>query len=396
MTTLTASDIAALGRPEEAAFLEQCRPLADQPLRLVERLRGRFTPDQAREIAGFIEARVKAPAKFSRGGELLFTPLLLEQATSEVVADFKGRTYFAGLDTADLCCGAGGATLGLARHCPHVTAVDRDPLALALARHNLGVYGLADRCAFVEAELPAGIPPAAAYHFDPSRREGAGQRTRDLYEPPLASVAAILALSPDVLVKVSPLHPIDPDAGEYAHDIIALHGEVKEILLGYGRFNTGTVRAIFLPSGTMLSTDMEGSTAVAKGVGAFVFEPGTAAVKGGLVPQVAHRHGLQFLAPGARYLTGDTPAGADYMTPFKVRDVMPISYKNLNRYFKAAGVGHLAIKCKDSPVKSAAISRELHLRGPAAAVLFYVEPPEGARLFIIAEPVQDGNATGAE
>ncbi len=69
-----------------------------------------------------------------------------------------------GTEVADLGCGAGAATLCLARRLVacRVTGIERDPAMAALARDNLRLNGLADRCDVVTADL-ATPPPLGPF-----------------------------------------------------------------------------------------------------------------------------------------------------------------------------------------------------------------------------------------
>src|SRR5262245_4549214 len=83
------------------------------------------------------------------------------RASGETIAAHRARRYQPYAPVADLCCGAGGDTLALAGVAP-VVAVDRDPLRLAMAAANARAYGLAERVAFVEADLEQAPPPDCA------------------------------------------------------------------------------------------------------------------------------------------------------------------------------------------------------------------------------------------
>lgn len=72
----------------------------------------------------------------------------------------------------DACCGAGGNAIGFARAGCRVVALERDRSRLALARHNAGVYGVAQRIRFQQADSPARLrawpgPPADLLFVDP-------------------------------------------------------------------------------------------------------------------------------------------------------------------------------------------------------------------------------------
>src|SRR5262245_26751522 len=136
-------------------------------LRELTRLRRMATPERAAAAYEIALLRVRAAAKFSQASELYFTREALEQASGEVIAAHRAQRYRPYTAVADLCCGAGGDTLALARVAP-VVAVDRDPLRLAMAAANARARGLSERATFVETDLEHTPPPnAEAMFFDP-------------------------------------------------------------------------------------------------------------------------------------------------------------------------------------------------------------------------------------
>lgn len=77
--------------------------------------------------------------------------------TPESIAMAMARTV-SGLKVVDLGAGAGGNSIAFARAGCQVTAVEVDTGRLALARHNAGLYGVADRIRFLQAEGIAALP----------------------------------------------------------------------------------------------------------------------------------------------------------------------------------------------------------------------------------------------
>jgi hypothetical protein len=73
----------------------------------------------------------------------------------------------------DAFCGAGGNAIAFARMpwCRQVIALERDPERLAMARHNAGLYGVADRIRFVLGDFfqlaPSLAPSVQACFLDP-------------------------------------------------------------------------------------------------------------------------------------------------------------------------------------------------------------------------------------
>jgi SAM-dependent methyltransferase len=68
----------------------------------------------------------------------------------------------------DACCGAGGNAIGFARAGARVTAIELDPVRLAMAQHNARVYGVHDRVAFVLGDAREHLPrlPADLWFVD--------------------------------------------------------------------------------------------------------------------------------------------------------------------------------------------------------------------------------------
>jgi hypothetical protein len=228
-------------------------------LRELTRLRRLATPERAAAAYEIALLRARAAAKFSQASELYFTREALEQASGEVIAAHRAQRYQPYTAAADLCCGAGGDTLALARVAP-VVAVDRDPLRLAMAAANACACGLAGRAAFVQADLEQTPPPdAEAIFFDPARRQG-GRRVFALeaYRPPVALARSWRARTPAIGVKVAPgvsdedLAALEVDEVEF----ISVDGELKEAALWFGPLATPGRRA------TILTTDHPFDTAV--------------------------------------------------------------------------------------------------------------------------------------
>ncbi len=82
--------------------------------------------------------------------------------TSEPLALALGKRH-AGKRVLDVCCGAGGNSIGFARAGCAVVAVELEASRLALARHNAGVYGVRDRIRFLHGD---GLEACTAHPAD--------------------------------------------------------------------------------------------------------------------------------------------------------------------------------------------------------------------------------------
>jgi len=77
--------------------------------------------------------------------------------TPEGLAHQIGRRW-SGRRVIDAGCGVGGNAIGFARAGCAVTAIERDPVRLGLARHNARVYGVEERIRFLEGDAPRLVP----------------------------------------------------------------------------------------------------------------------------------------------------------------------------------------------------------------------------------------------
>ena len=84
----------------------------------------------------------------------------------ETLFDILG-SHVEGAHVLDGCAGTGAVGLeALSRGAAHVVFIDRDPRAIALIRRNAAACGVADRCTFRRAALPAAFRRLAPAVFD--------------------------------------------------------------------------------------------------------------------------------------------------------------------------------------------------------------------------------------
>lgn len=114
--------------------------------------------------------------------------------TPEALALALGRPL-AGCVVVDATCGAGGNTIGFARAGAQVVAIEADAARLALARHNAGIYGVADRVRFVRGDALLEVPRRSAdvLFVDPPWGVEWDRTRTDLSSVPL--LAALLPLA---------------------------------------------------------------------------------------------------------------------------------------------------------------------------------------------------------
>ncbi|MCL4871003.1 MAG: class I SAM-dependent methyltransferase [Anaerolineae bacterium] len=348
----------------------------DNHLSLAAELRQMLPPAQAQAILETALLRQIAAAKFSRAPQMFFTRPALEQASGEQIAHYRARRFLeAGCSTiADLGCSLGGDALALAAQA-EVTGVEWDPVRLAMAQHNVAVYGHGERFHPLQADINELTPfPAAALFFDPGRRDERGRRFYSIheYQPPLTVLERWLGKVKGAAAKISP----GVDYAEIAHldcevEIISVQGEVKEAVLWFGGLRSvARRRATLLPSGHTLTDDGADESVAVTAPLAYLYEPDGAIIRAGLVEPLARQLGANKIDPDIAYLTGEQPIETNMARCYPVQDFFPFQLKHLRHYLQARDIGQVVIKKRGSPLDPDVLRRQLRLRGRGQAVIF--------------------------
>ncbi len=165
---------------------------------------GRFLPG----AVTLIKLRRQAKKKFALAGSMFFTPLNLEQSTSEAVSEHIARRFHPDWKVADLTCGLGGNLIPLAKRCRQAIAVDKLELNIVCARENAAASGVAAKIEFIAGDAFANIKADVdAFFLDPARDREGKSKTRSIMnsEPALLEILPeIFKITHNVGVKISP------------------------------------------------------------------------------------------------------------------------------------------------------------------------------------------------
>ncbi|MCX7700471.1 MAG: hypothetical protein N2039_06305, partial [Gemmataceae bacterium] len=93
----------------------QLRPEANGELYAIEALRRKYDADLARMAISMTMLRQAARKKFAHAETMYFTRDALEQASGDVVAEYRAERFRSFGEIGDFCCGIGGDTMSLAR-----------------------------------------------------------------------------------------------------------------------------------------------------------------------------------------------------------------------------------------------------------------------------------------
>lgn len=365
-------------------------------LNTLTRLRSRYDPELARAAVEQTLLRQRARAKFSQADQMYFTSEALEQASSQPVAEHRAARLAAYSHVADIGCGIGGDTLALARAGCRVSAVERDPLRLALARANAEVLGLDAHITWVQADVLDTPPPAAdALFCDPGRRAGGKRRfVAEAYEPPLSRVLGWRSHTPALAVKLAPGIDTAELPADDTHELefVSLDGELKEAVLWCGplahtrRQATLLRRAENAVHTATLTSAEEAPTAPLALPGLWLYEPDPAVIRAGLVAHLAQRLGAAQLDASIAYLTAPTLESTPFARAWRVLEWLPFQLKRLRARLRALDASAVTVKKRGSPLDTDRLAKQLRGSGtrPLVVVLTRVQGQPAA---LICEPL---------
>ncbi|MCA9979181.1 MAG: hypothetical protein KDD89_00030 [Anaerolineales bacterium] len=363
-------------------------------LAVATHLRQQLTPDQTHAILETVLLREKASRKFSRASQMYFTRDGLEQASGEVVAEYRAvRFARAGIrQVADLGCGLGGDAVALTA-VAEVIGVDRDDIRLRLAQKNVAAYGHEDRFTAVQADLHTWSARSAlqALFFDPARRDEHGRRLYSVqaYQPPLSLWETWRTRTPHTAVKISPSVAYEELPPHAEAEFISVAGEVKECLLWTGDLHSGVARrATLLPSGATLTTAVLPPEIPIGPPHAFLYEPDGAVIRAHLVETLAAQLGAHKLSDEIAYLTADERHETPFARCFAVWDAFPFQLKRLRHYLRERQVGQVVVKKRGSPLEPDWLRQKLRLKGdPAVTAVVFLTQLGSEPLVVVGEEV---------
>ncbi len=307
-----------------------------------------------------------------------FTRSGLEQAAPEVTSAHAAARYRGAEQIADLCTGIGGNLVMLAGAAPTV-AVDADPVHLAMAGLNAGVYGR-DGVVLVRSDVrDFAVPAGAAVFVDPARRagqRGAGQRgagQRRLAaghsSPPLGFCLSLAVGGAAVGVKVAPGIPAELVPDGWEAEFISSGRQLGGAMLWSPALFTVPRRATLLPTGLtggLTLVAVPGPAVPVAMPGRYVIDPDPAVTRAGLVEDLARS--LSPLEPWKidsriGFLSCDRAVRTAFGRTLLVEESLPWSLKRVRSAVRAAGAGSVDIRKRGSAVDVDELHRRLDLSG---------------------------------
>ncbi len=361
---------------------------ADDPVRLVSRLRKDLLAERAHLVAEQIDLRHRARDKFHLADRMFFTRKGLEQATDEQIAAYKASRFPSGVLVSDLCCGIGGDLVALCARGP-VFGADRDAIVSLLATVNVQVHGFGDRCTLVAADIAAAELGAGAWHCDPDRRPAGRRATRgDLFEPSMEMLDKLLAKNRDAAIKLAPATEA-PAAWQQSAELmwIESRGECRQQVAWFGdlaKFPSRRAATILCADGQQRTVvgQAEELPPMAHQIGRFLYEPAAAVLAAKLTAVMCLEHNVASINPGIAYLTGDNPIDDRALTVFEVVDVFPFDRKQLRAYCRERNIGRLEIKKRGVELDPEKLRQEIIGGGDNSVTILIAPHQQQTRAFI--------------
>lgn len=428
---MSSSGLSQLLTPEGMALLDSLPEYSEEgSLALSQRLRGEgHCPELIAAALTQSRLRTKARDKFGDfASSMLFTAHGLEQATRlEVAAHHAARFRDAQVRrVADLGCGLGGDTIAKAALGLEVLGVDCDEETAALATVNVRPFPNA-RITLGRAE-DVDFSHLDGAWFDPARRESRRGRTARIHDPeeatpPLSFVRAVADEVGAVGAKLAPAIDHEHLVPGTETQWVSWRGQVLEACMYFGplarRVGEGGLAvpseatvgpagalaegAVIARSALVLGSDARSAQLVPDSsdeaelrnppvgsIGAYLWEPDGAVIRGGLLGTLARKLGAHTIDDSIAYLSSDDASQAALDSPlaraFRVREVMPFTTKKIAARLRELEVGTLEVKKRGMDIDPAKFRSELKLdrRAPRAATLIATRAG-GSRVAIIAE-----------
>lgn len=356
-------------------------------------------PELVSAAATQARLRTRAQARFP-GPPRWWTAAGLEQATRPALAARHARRLAAAGVTAvaDLGCGAGSDSLAFAAAGLAVTAVDRDPDALAALHATAADLGLAaedqhqsdpatapnpapGQVATCQADLTDFVAalrdPGPALFLDPSRRSGGTRRLHpQSWSPPWSWVCELAASHPAVGAKVAPGIPHDAIPATASAQWVSQAGDLLEAGVWWGalRDQSGRSAVVLAGDGQPVGClDDRGGIPTPRigGVGQWLVEPDPAVIRSGLVSVLAAQLDGWLLDPHIAYICGcGAPPGLAALsglgTAYQVLAEVPVARKALRAWLRQQDVGRVVVKKRGLDLDPAQLIRSLRLPGTGA------------------------------
>jgi hypothetical protein len=329
------------------------------------RINETFTGMHGKKIGGaMLDLRMlrhRANQKFILGQDMFFTRALLEQASSEAVAEYRTQRFVdAGYTSiVDACCGCGSDAITLARAGITVEAYDINEITTIFATKNAQVCGVSDKLSVHLADCTEIDLPDGPIMLDPARRKGSKRIINpELWSPSPDAVAEMIKGRPAACLKLSPSVDLDillelfPKPDEI--EVISYRNEAKEMVFWYGELASGVERRATIVSHSEAATpdlllqtyagDEHSQAETASELGTYFYTPNKALLRSGLIGKLAAELGLKNIDPHIAYLTGDEAISNPFLDCMKIMGYDSFDPRKIRALMRKHKVGSIEVR----------------------------------------------------
>ena len=350
------------------------------------------------QIAGRQVAARKVPAWQAVSGLLYPRHLSMEQCSSEATARYKA-SLLKGDSFADLTGGFGIDCAFIARNFRQADYVERQAELCELARHNFPLLGLehigvhhADGVEYLQA-----MAPVDCLFLDPARRDGHGGKTVAIAdcEPDVGALEPLLVeKAGKVVVKLSPMLDLSLALHELKMvcevHIVAVNNECKELLLVLQKQPASSEVSIHCAHlagkdeqqhyAFTLSGEKTSPCPLAEEVGAYLYEPNAAILKGGAFRSLTQAYGVEKLHASSHLYTSAIPVPDFPGRSFRVEAVSGFGKKELKAFL--LGMEKANITIRNFPLSVPELRKRLKLKEGGEDYLFATTLADNRKVLI--------------
>ncbi len=364
------------------------------------------------------KAKYKLPTWFTNRNLIFPAPLSVEQASSEITANYKSRIFYEFLNNLetnagrvlnptsvekhfnciDLTGGMGLDTYALAQVFESVVYVEQNALLAQIAKYNFEVLGQKNIKVLNENSVLFTLStsqPIANFYLDPHRRDVAKNKVFKIEdcEPNILTIKHLLE---SYMVKFSPMLDIKlaleqlggtPLENVSEVHVVAVENEVKELLfLGKKTFeNTKIICVNFLSNNRQQNFEFNYEIEQKLHINyskpsKYIYEPNATILKAGAFKSVANHFNISKLATNSHLYTSEVLVENFAGRSFVCEAVCKFDKKEISAQLPD---NQANISTRNFPLKPEEIKKKLGLRDGGEYYLFATENYEKQKIVLI-------------
>lgn len=345
------------------------------------------------------KAKHKLPFWHANQNVIFPPPLSVEQASSEITANYKAQIFarnFGNAPCADLTGGMGLDTWALSKVTDSVKYIEQNSNLAAVAKYNFEVLEQQNIKVLNENSVLFAQSANQAiknFYIDPHRRDDAKNKVFKIEdcEPNLLSIKHLLE---NYMVKFSPMLDIKLAVEQLGKSItevhiVALENEVKELLFISQKSTIESKTSIhcvnFLPNSQpqLFTFDYKGEeNSVIKYAqpSTYIYEPNATILKAGAFKSIAAQFGLAKLAPNSHLYTADSLVENFAGRSFVCEAVCKFDKKEILSKLPTPKAN---ISTRNFPLKPEEIKKKLGLQDGGEYYLFATENMDKQKIVLV-------------